>query len=148
MRRGTSLGLTRFQPLRVGFLANAYLLAGHRKEAQETAASALDLARRYREPGPEAWALYLLAESEDVSRSDGIAEALSGYLSALHRSEDLGMRPLVAHCHMGLGKLHATIGDKSTSQNELQMALSMYREMGMQFWLQKAEVALNDLPTG
>ena len=145
MRCGESLRLTRFQPLRVGILANAYLLAGRRKDAQETAASALDLARRYREPGPEAWALYLLAESEDVSRSDGIAEALSGYLSALHRSEDLGMRPLVAHCHMGLGKLHAALGDKSAAQTELQIALSMYREMSMQFWPEKAEAALNDL---
>ena len=55
------------------------------------------------------------------------------------------MRPLVAHCHMGLGMLQAKRDDKSTAQTELQIALSMYREMSMQFWPEKAEAALNDL---
>jgi hypothetical protein len=105
----------------------------------------LQLARRYREKGPEAWAMYLLAESEDVSRGNQAAETRSGYLSALRCSEDLGMRPVAAHCHMGLGKLYASLGDKVTAQSELQTALSMYHEMDMQHWPDQAQHALRAL---
>jgi class 3 adenylate cyclase/tetratricopeptide (TPR) repeat protein len=145
VRRGEELGLTRFQPLRVTLLANAYLLAGRRESAHGAAQQALQLARRYREKGPEAWAMYLLAESEDVSRGNQAAETRSGYLSALRCSEDLGMRPVAAHCHMGLGKLYASLGDKVTAQSELQTALSMYHEMDMQHWPDQAQHALRAL---
>ena len=52
------------------------------------------------------------------------------------------MRPLVAHCHLGLGTLHRRAGDQTKAQEHLTTAATLYREMGMTFWLEKADAAL------
>ncbi len=52
------------------------------------------------------------------------------------------MRPLVAHCHLGLGTLYATAGQREPARAELSTATAMYRAMEMTFWLPQAEVAL------
>ena len=51
------------------------------------------------------------------------------------------MRPLVAHCHLGLGRLHRRVGDHAKAEPHLATAGAMYREMGMSFWLEKMETA-------
>ena len=53
---------------------------------------------------------------------------------------ELGMRPLVAHCHLGLGKLYRRTGKREQAQEHLTTATTMYREMGMTYWLEKAEI--------
>jgi hypothetical protein len=55
------------------------------------------------------------------------------------------MRPLVAHCHLGLGRLYRRTGDGTKAQQHLLTATTMYREMDMRFWLEKAEVALKEV---
>ena len=57
-------------------------------------------------------------------------EALA--LAQLH-----GMRPLVAHCHHGLGELYRRIGETEHAQESLTIATTMYREMEMSFWLEQ-----------
>jgi hypothetical protein len=52
------------------------------------------------------------------------------------------MRPLVAHCHPGLGTLHRRTGDQAKAREHLTTATTMYREMGMTFWLEKVEAEL------
>jgi hypothetical protein len=54
-------------------------------------------------------------------------------------ADDLGMRPLVAHCHLGLGKLYRRTGDRAKAAKHLTTAATMYRDMGMTFWLEKAK---------
>ena len=54
-----------------------------------------------------------------------------------------GMRPLVAHCHLGLGKLHRRIGKRDQAQEHFITATAMYREMDMRFWLEQAEAEMN-----
>jgi hypothetical protein len=49
------------------------------------------------------------------------------------------MRPLVAHCHLGLGKLYRRTSQRQQAQEHLTTATTMYREMDMQFWLAQAE---------
>ena len=56
--------------------------------------------------------------------------------------EELGMRPLVAHCHLGLGKLYRQKGDHVKATEHLMTASAMYREIDMGFWLEKAETEL------
>ena len=56
------------------------------------------------------------------------------------------MRPLVAHCHLGLGKLYRRTGDRAKAAEHLTTATTMYREMDMGFWLEKAEAALGPVP--
>ncbi len=52
------------------------------------------------------------------------------------------MRPLVAHCHFGLGKLHARTGQREKARKHLATATMLYREMDMRFWLESTETAL------
>ena len=52
------------------------------------------------------------------------------------------MRPLVAHCHLGLGKLYRRTGQREQAREHLTIATTMYREMGMTYWLEKAETEL------
>jgi tetratricopeptide (TPR) repeat protein len=61
------------------------------------------------------------------------------YREALALAEPLGMRPLVAHCHLGLGKLYRRTGQREQAREHLSTATTMYREMGMTYWLEKAE---------
>ena len=55
------------------------------------------------------------------------------------------MRPLVAHCHLGLGKLYRRTGKRQEAQEHLTTATTMYRELDMRFWLEKAEAAIREL---
>jgi hypothetical protein len=52
------------------------------------------------------------------------------------------MRPLMAHCHLGLGTLYAKIGRQEPSRTELSTAIGLYRAMEMTFWLPQAEAVL------
>jgi hypothetical protein len=54
-------------------------------------------------------------------------------------------RPLVAHCRFGLGKLYRRTGKRQEAQEHLTTATNMYREMGMQFWLEQAEAEATGL---
>jgi len=61
---------------------------------------------------------------------------------ALAIADELGMRPLVAHCHRGLGLLYAQLGQREQAQTALSTAIEMYRAMEMTFWLPQTEAAL------
>lgn len=54
------------------------------------------------------------------------------------RAGHVGMRPLVAHCHLGLGKLYRRLSKREEAQEHLTTALGMYREMDMRLWLEQA----------
>jgi class 3 adenylate cyclase/tetratricopeptide (TPR) repeat protein len=64
------------------------------------------------------------------------------YRRALALAAPRGMRPLVAHCHFGLGKLYRRTGKRQDAQDHLTAATTMYREMDIQFWLDQAEAKL------
>jgi class 3 adenylate cyclase/tetratricopeptide (TPR) repeat protein len=123
-------------------LGEGYLLAGRPEEASRAASHALELTRSHKERGNEARALRLLgevaarAEPPDVERAEGY------YRQALARAEELGMRPLVAHCHRGLGTLYQKSGRVEAARAELTAAVDLYRAMAMTFWLGPAEAAL------
>ena len=59
----------------------------------------------------------------------------------------LEMRPLVAHCHCGLGTLYAATGQREQARAELSTAVEMYRVMDMTFWLPQTEAALAQVDT-
>jgi tetratricopeptide (TPR) repeat protein len=125
---------------RLHYLAEGYLLAGRPDEAKRTADQALELAREREERGFEAWALRLQAEIAATATSIGeVAE--TRYREAMALATELEMRPLVAHCHLGLGKLYRRTGDRAKADDHLNTAMTMYREMGMTFWLEQAEAA-------
>jgi tetratricopeptide (TPR) repeat protein len=71
--------------------------------------------------------------------------ANASYRQALGLVEELGMRPLVAHCYRGLGMLYATVGQQEPARAALSTAIEMYRAMAMTFWLPQAEATLTPL---
>src|SRR5262249_61334082 len=68
--------------------------------------------------------------------------AAGHYRQALALAEELGMRPLQAHCHHGLGTLYATLGQQEQARAELSAAIVLYRGMDMTFWLPQTQAAL------
>jgi tetratricopeptide (TPR) repeat protein len=123
-------------------LGEAQLLAGYLEEAHALAEHALALARAHQERGNEAYALRLLGEI--AARCDPLEsnQAVPYYQQALTLTDELGMRPLMAHCHLGLGILYSRIGRREQARAELSTALTLLRSMGMTFWLPQAEAAL------
>jgi hypothetical protein len=72
----------------------------------------------------------------------GLLRTESHYQKALALAEELGMRPLQAHCHLGLGTLYGTLGRREQARVELSVAMALYRAMDMTSWLPQAEAAL------
>jgi len=86
--------------------------------------------------GREAHALCLAG---DIASAGSAEDAEAYHREALALAGDLAMRPLVAHCHLGLGKLYRRAGKREQPPEHLTTATTMYREMGMTYWLEKAE---------
>jgi len=123
-------------------LGEAHLLAGHLEEAHTLAEHALTLAREHQERGHEAYALRLLGDIAAQREPPESDQAEAHYRQALALAEELGMRPLVAHCHLGLGTLYRQTGRLAEARVALSTAIELYRAMDMAFWLPQAEVAL------
>ena len=111
-------------------------------KASTLAGQALALARERQERGYQAWALRLCGEIASQSDPPEIEPAEAHYQHALALAEELGMRPLQAHCHHGLGTLYRQTGRDALARAALSTAIEMYRAMDMTFWLPAAEAAL------
>ena len=142
VEQGPSTGWVAADSLWTVWLGEAYLDAGRVDDAMSLAERALDLSRKRKARGFQAWSLRLLGEIASRRDSPDMAEAEVRYREALALADTLGMRPLVAHCHLGLGKFHRRTGDQSKAGEHLTTAAMMYREMGMTFWLEQAEAGL------
>ncbi len=92
--------------------------------------------------GYQAHAYRLLGEVAMRHDPPDIDQATAHYRQALTLAEDFGMRPLQAHCHLGLGTLYARTGQRQQAQAELSAAIDLYRAMDMTFWLPQAEAVL------
>jgi tetratricopeptide (TPR) repeat protein len=124
-------GVWTVHPLTV--LADTYRVAGEVALATETVSNALWLADEGEERGLEAWAMLVMAGIyADTGR---LKEATQWYRRALRQASNLSMRPLVAHCHKGLGDSYLSLGNKDEAQVENKKALEIYRSLGMTYWL-------------
>jgi class 3 adenylate cyclase/tetratricopeptide (TPR) repeat protein len=126
-------------------LGEAQMFAGCLEEAHALLEQARALARAHQERGNEAYALRLLGEIAARRDPPEIDLAEVHYQQALDLADELGMRPLQAHCHRGLGMLYATRGQQEQARIELSAAIELYRAMDMTFWLPQAEAALTQM---
>ena len=83
--------------------------------------------------------VYAHADPPDVTQAE------ASYQQALALAEELGMRPLQAHCHRSLGTLYAKIDQREQARAELSAAIDLYRAMDMTLWLPEAEAALAEV---
>ena len=139
MAQTAATGMAVYQVLCRLPLGEAHMLAGRLQEAHALAEAALALARQHQERGNEAYALRLLGEIAARREPPEAEPAETFYHQALALADELGMRPLLAHCHLGLGKLYQRTGKRQEAQKHLITATTMCRDMDMQFWLEQAE---------
>jgi class 3 adenylate cyclase/tetratricopeptide (TPR) repeat protein len=134
-----SAGIGYHHSLSVEQLGEAYLLADQVENARACADRAVMLARGRGERGYEAWGLRLLGEVALHHARPDIATAAAHYGAAMILASELDMRPLVAHCHFGLGRLYRRTGNPAQGHEHLTAARAMYGEMSMTYWLEKLE---------
>ncbi|HSF30629.1 MAG TPA: tetratricopeptide repeat protein [Candidatus Tectomicrobia bacterium] len=142
VEQATSVPFTAHISRSLTALSEAYLLAGRPDEAMALAQRALEHARQDGERGHEAYALWLLGEIAARREPPDVDEAVTHYSQALTVSNELGMRPLQAHCHRGVGTLYAKMGRQEQARAELSTAIALYRPMDMSFWLPQVKAAL------
>jgi class 3 adenylate cyclase/tetratricopeptide (TPR) repeat protein len=123
-------------------LGEAHLRADRLEEARTFATRALEHARTYQARGHEAYSLHLLGDIAAHGHPPEVEEVEASYRQALALAEELGMRPLQAHCHRGLGTLYAATGQHEQARTALATAIEMYRSMDMTFWLPQTEAVL------
>ena len=124
------------------WLSEAYLRLGRLDEALAVAVRGLEFCRAHAQQGEQAWALRLLGEIHAHRQPPEAELAAATYREALALAEALGMRPLQAHCHRGLGMLYATTGQPQQARAALAAAIDLYRDMDMTFWLPQTQEAL------
>ncbi len=134
-RRGNGVYLS----LSVTRLGETYLLANQVENARACADRALALARARGERVYEAWVLRLLGDIASHRAHSDVATASAHYGAAMTLASELEMRPLLAHCHAGLGRLYRRTDSPAQAQKHLSTATAMYGEMGMTYWLEKIE---------
>jgi tetratricopeptide (TPR) repeat protein len=117
------------------------LLAGQHREAREQAERAVQIARDTSSRGGEAISLMTLGQVLFESEADE-PDASEPYLQGLAVSQALGMRPTEAHCYFGLGQVAGRAGDRAKARAQLSAASDLYRDMGMAYYLERAEAEL------
>jgi class 3 adenylate cyclase/tetratricopeptide (TPR) repeat protein len=128
------------QPIRLVHLSEAHLHAGQTEQAARTAHLALQSAQDHNQRGAVAWTQWLLGE---IHSRAGALEACDGqYGKAMAVAAELGMAPLVAHCHLGMGKALARANKGGQAREHLAKASGLYRSLEMPYWTREAEEAL------
>jgi DNA-binding SARP family transcriptional activator len=140
LERRLAKGIVAYRSWDYHALGRACLLLGRLDEAQNLGDRAIESSSG--QPGYAAYALHLLGDiATDPERFDA-ETGEAHYRKALALAEPRGMRPLIAHCHLGIGKLYRRTGKREQAHEHLTTATTMYREMGMTYWLEQAEAEM------
>jgi hypothetical protein len=129
-------------------LSEALLRVGRVEDASALADQLRDRSCTHPERAHQAQALRLLGDIA-LHRDPPEPElAAAHYQQTLVLAEEIGMRPLQAHCHRGLGMLYAMTGQREQARVELSTAVDLYQAMAMTFWLPETEAALAQVEGG
>jgi class 3 adenylate cyclase/tetratricopeptide (TPR) repeat protein len=140
-----SSGLALYHSRLILWLGEASMRANRLDDGLALAERAIVLTRDRGERGLQAWALWLLGEMGSRGESPEVGTTEAHYRQAIALAQDIGLRPLVARCHNGLGRLYRHFGRREQAQEQLITATTMYRQMDMRFWLEQAEAEVREL---
>jgi class 3 adenylate cyclase/tetratricopeptide (TPR) repeat protein len=129
----------------VAWLAHAYLLAGRPEEAVKEAKRAYELAEASKQQAKIAHTLRILGEMHAAGDSSQLDEAKRYFVRALHLAIELGMRPLQAHCHLGLSRVYERQNLVADAKEHITEAVCLYKTLEMGSWLREAERQLSEL---
>jgi class 3 adenylate cyclase/tetratricopeptide (TPR) repeat protein len=141
-----SMMATRTPSRYLAWLSEANLRTGRPDEAARLAIMVQERARERGERPNLIRALWLLGEHARLREPIEANAAETYYREAQSHATAVGMRPLVAHCHLGLGALYHHTGARAAADEHLAAAATLYREMGMDFWLARTEAVRADRP--
>ena len=131
--------------IRLVLLGESYVSLGDLAAAIPPAHAALALAQERQERGFQAYALRLLGALAAQGPEPDVAAAAGYYRQSIRLAQELGMRPLLAHGHLGVGLLYSRLGRRTQATAALSTAVALYRALAMTFWLPQAEAALAPL---
>ncbi|MBI3372058.1 MAG: AAA family ATPase [Betaproteobacteria bacterium] len=128
-------------PYCLNFVGEAYLLAGHADEAAGIAARALEHSTQRKEHSTRAWAFWLQGCIASCRAPPDAPTGLEHYRRAVALAEERDMRPLAAHCYLGMGELLAATGHQRHARDALVQAGQLYEKMAMTYWTKRAQTA-------
>jgi class 3 adenylate cyclase/tetratricopeptide (TPR) repeat protein len=142
IERAASMRLAANEALRLTWLGQAHLLAGRRDAALEQARRAFAIASERGERGQLAYVQGLLAAIAAEGEQPDVPAIDAAFREARDLAETLRMRPLAAHCMLGLGRLHLKAGSADLGREHLSAAGTRYAAMGMALWVERARAEL------
>jgi len=131
-----------FSPWTIGWIGELHLSLASPQKAMHNAARELEWSRQHKARGREAWALHLKGKIEMVRPSGDLVVCEQAFRDSLTLALAHGMRPLEAHCYLGLGRLFASTGKQGSAREHLGTAVALMRKLDMGIWLEQAETAL------
>ena len=145
VRLSDEVGIKAYLARWATLLGEGFLTTGDALRAAEIGERALALARAHGERGHEAAALRLLADVAAAQTTPRLAVATERYGAAIDLAEELGLRPLLARAHLGLGQLHRRGGQVQAAEAHLATAVVLFSDLGMRTWLDRTEPELRAL---
>lgn len=93
----------------------------------------------------EAEALRMLGEVHARTNPAEASQAEAPYREGLAIANQIGARPLAARCHLDLGRLYRVTGQQESAKHHLDTAATMFRDIDMRSWLEKAKAERSEL---
>jgi tetratricopeptide (TPR) repeat protein len=145
VRLSDEVGIKAYLARWASLLGEGFLATGDALRAAEVAERSLQLARAHGERGHEAAALRLLADIAASQDPPLFTAAIDRFAAAIAIAEELGLRPLLARAHLGVGQLHRRGGQMLEAEAHLATAVVMFSDLGMRTWLDRTEPELRAL---
>jgi class 3 adenylate cyclase/tetratricopeptide (TPR) repeat protein len=145
VRRAEALGVMAYLSRWMVLLGEGLLARGDVAGARAAADRAVELALAHGERAHEAMAWRLIGDVAARGAGSELAAAREAYEQALALGDELGLRPLVARTHVGLGQLERRLGHLEDAEAHVGRAVVLFAEMGMRQWLARSEPELKAL---
>ena len=148
LRAMESMRMVQWRSPLIARLGETYLLADRPEDAFTLMGHGLALAREHGHRGAEASARRLLGDIASHHDRPDVGTAEAHYGAAMTLASPLGMRPLIAHCHLGLARLYRRSGKREQAREHIAAATTTYREMEMALSLAQAETEMAAVESG